>query len=155
MAKFKRGDLFNHLNDYDIVFITTNAKVSNGKLSMGAGIARQAMEIFPELPELFGKQIKFILDKKGNEWYGIAFVNDENKQRHKIAAFQTKGINPYDSANIKLIRYSTECLIDYAMNRPDLKIALNYPGIGLGQLNKSDVEPIISMLPDNVTIWEL
>lgn len=155
MAKFKRGDLFNHLNDYDIVFITTNAKVSNGKLAMGAGIARQAMEMFPELPALFGKQIKFILDKKNNDWYGIAFVTDENKQRHKIAAFQTKGKNPYDISDIKLIRYSTECLIDYAMNRPDLRIALNYPGIGLGQLSKSDVEPIVSLLPDNVIIWEL
>lgn len=155
MAKFKRGDLFNHLDEFDIVFITTNAKVTNGKLAMGAGIAKTASDTFPELPELFGKQIKFILDKKSNDTYGIAFVNDVNKQRHKIAAFQTKGTNPYDISDIRLIRYATECLIDYAMNRPDLRIALNYPGIGLGQLNKSDVEPIVKMLPDNVTIWEL
>lgn len=158
MAKFKTGDMFNSANyeKFDVVFITTNATLNNkGELIMGAGIARQAMTLFPELPKLFGKKIKYILDKKHNKWYGIAFADVDNSiSKHKVAAFQTK-VSPYEISNIKLIRFSTECLVEFAMNNPHLNIALNYPGIGLGQLDKSDVEPIVKMLPDNVTIWEL
>jgi hypothetical protein len=34
------------------------------------------------------------------------------------------------------------------------KIAMNFPGIGWGGLNRLEVLPIISSLPDNVEIWE-
>ena len=33
-------------------------------------------------------------------------------------------------------------------------IAMNFPGIGFGMLQRKDVLPIISLLPDNVTVWE-
>jgi hypothetical protein len=150
MPTFKRGDLFRNLDKYDLVFVTTNGTLNTkGELLMGAGIAAQAKNLYPSLPKSFGDKIKPILDLKPNGWYGICILPNS-----KIAAFQTK-VNPYNDSDPRLIRFSTECLIDYASNNIDLNIALNYPGIGLGQLDKSVVEPIIRLLPDNVTIWEL
>ncbi len=40
------------------------------------------------------------------------------------------------------------------LDRPHITVALNFPGIGYGGLNRNEVLPIISILPDNVEIWE-
>lgn len=60
-----------------------------------------------------------------------------------------------DRADLDLIRLATGKLYDLLAQTPALKrVDLNFPGIGNGRLNREDVLPIISVLPDKVYIWE-
>ena len=51
---------------------------------------------------------------------------------------------------------SAQLLALLAQCLPSITFAVNYPGIGNGQLNRLDVERVLeeSGIPDNVEIWE-
>ncbi|NJO31394.1 MAG: hypothetical protein HC874_30440, partial [Richelia sp. SL_2_1] len=74
-----------------------------------------------------------------------------------IGLFQVK-YGWWQEADLDLINYSTDRLIDFTNDplyyQSDLRIDLNFPGIGNGRLNRSKVLPIIEKLPDSVHIWE-
>lgn len=150
MAKYEYGDMFSVWNEADVFMITTNSTLKkNGALVMGAGIAKQIRDRFKGIDRVIGAMIKNTVGHMG--LYGILLGDWKNKK--KLGLFQVK----YDwssEADLKIIRYSTEQLKIFAEEHPEINIHLNYPGIGNGKLDKLDVEKVISVLPDNVTIWE-
>ena len=58
-----------------------------------------------------------------------------------------------EKAQFDLIHTSTHALLFYALAYPDAIWALPRPGCGNGGLDWSMVEPIVSVLPDNVHIY--
>lgn len=151
MPKFKTGDMFSVFNEADIFLITTNSTIkANGTLVMGAGIAKEARDRWKGLDAIAGEMVMSECGNRGT--YGLMLSNWRNGK--KLGLFQVK-IGWDENADVELIKLSTEKLIRFAEEHPELKIHLNYPGIGNGKLSVDDVHPIICSLPNNVTIWSL
>src|SRR5690606_38723083 len=70
----------------------------------------------------------------------------------RLALFQTKG-HYREASSLDLIRHSLEGLTTYAREHPHARIALPYPGIGMGRLEPAAVRPLLAALPDNITVW--
>jgi uncharacterized phage-like protein YoqJ len=71
---------------------------------------------------------------------------------YKIGAFQTK-VHWQDDADLHLIAHSVKMLKAAAERTPELRIDMNFPGIGNGKLTFDDVAPLLVGLPGNVHIW--
>ena len=139
--------MWEHIEPWDTVLVTTNGILSRGRLVMGAGAAAELVRRWPNAPEYFGRIIG-----RSQSTYGVVI-----EKTLGYGIFQTKHHWQYAS-NLDLIAYSTACLTFWATDpelEPQERFFLNYPGIGLGQLSKPEVFPIIERLPDNVIIWEL
>ena len=145
MPTYKKGNMWDCLNEVDHFIITTNAIVKrNGALVMGAGIAKQARDAYPDLDVMFGSAVN-LFSKDG--YYGcLLWANN------KWGIFQVKH-HFKDEASLELITKSTQGLRNHAEQSPDQTYALNFPGIGNGKLNYDAVKPIVSTLPDNVQVW--
>ena len=142
----KRGNIFDDYDALDFVGITTNSILNKkGELVMGAGIAKTAKGICPELPSMFGSQIK----DKGVEggFYGLLLAG-------KYVAFQTKR-DWRDNSDIQDVIRSINMLKRGAEKYPNSKFGLPFPAINNGGLKTSDILPHISHLPDNVTVYHL
>lgn len=143
----KHGNIWEALALSDLLCITTNSTLmSNGELVMGAGIALQAKQRFPELPRQLGEIIR-----KTRPFYGLVYLPIEGGRY--LGAFQTK-THWRSPSTTDLIRRSTKMLAELAEANPYWRIDLNFPGIGRGGLPRSVVLPIIQALPDNVHVWE-
>jgi hypothetical protein len=143
MPGYYVGDVWSAFDDVDFLFFTANSVVSPEGLVMGAGMARQVRDRFPIIPVVFGRRVIEIAPQD----YNVLVFG-------KIGAFQTKRHYAQPST-LELIASSVAALnnfISFFAIPP--KIALNYPGIGLGGLSKHKVFPIIQRLPSNVQIWE-
>lgn len=147
--KLRTGDMWSVFEEADFFCITTNAQTrKDGALVMGRGIAKQAIERFPRLPYWAGG----ILADRGlvGQEYNIL----DMRPGSKFLLFQVK-YHWKDEADLALIERSTGRLSHYAATYPMYQFHLNFPGIGNGRLKREDVLPIIEVLPDNVTVWEL
>lgn len=135
------GNMWDHYSEAGLFCITTNSTIKrNGELVMGAGIAREARDRFPDLAAKAGKLITPL------STYGLIIIG-------KIGLFQTKK-HFADNSPLDLIKYSTDKLCEFALAFPDQIIYLNYPGINHGRLTEELVSPVIQCLPDNVTVWK-
>lgn len=68
-----KGNVFEQL-DLDYVCITTNSILNkNGELVMGAGVALEAKQRFPELPKVYGSKIK----KDGVGWGRVPLTSPQ------------------------------------------------------------------------------
>src|SRR5437899_2631026 len=133
MNRVQNKDLWQEeIGRADVILVTTNADVnSQGKLVMGAGAAKQAAMLYPRLPGILGKHlIGFSLV---NHAYGLIVPAPHNQQI--VGAFQVK-YSWKDPADIGLISHSTEMLFRLALQLPDWRFAMNYPGIGNGGLDE-------------------
>lgn len=140
--------MFSYRHQYDLMFVTTNAMVrKDGALVMGRGAAKEAAEHWPLLPFALGRAIG------DDREYGL-IVPGSIISGPRIGAFQVK-YHWRDKADLMLIHLSADKLRMLAEIFPGSQVALNYPGIGNGQLNKEIVEPLLGFLPDNVDVWEL
>lgn len=141
MALFRKGNMLNHLDECDYACITTNSFIKkDGRLVMGAGIAKQVRDSVKDIDKRFGD--------------GIFHLTEYNLVKAgKFYAFQVK-YHFKDNADLDLIERTTHKLKVGCEKRPDLKVFLNFPGIGNGHLSREQVLPIVEQLPDNVTIWE-
>ena len=145
MPTFTTGNMWDAYPGTDLFVITTNSCImNNGCLVMGAGIAREARDRFPGIECRLAKLIKSKCGHLGRYYLVI------DPQTH-IAAFQVKQ-DWSDHADTSLILGSTNALTRWIAERP-LRVALNFPGIGLGGLSRTDVLPYLTNLPANVTIW--
>ena len=145
--ELKIGDMWTVFDDVDLFCITTNETLTKrGALVMGAGIARQARDRFSGIDLRFG-QLVANLDQP----YGLLVLPDY--PAGKLAAFQVKHHFRSD-ASLDLIARSTKMLIDWCSIHPEAKVALNFPGIGLGNLDEETVLPIIDKLPEQVQVWK-
>lgn len=147
--KLEYGNMWDIFNESDLFLVTTNSYINRfGHLVMGRGMAQQAALRFPDLPKQFADLIGS--DRLGI--YGLAMFPSWPKK--KIGAFQVK-INFAQPAIPDVIKKSTTMLGTWCMYHPDVRVDLNYPGIGNGHMNRFVVEPIIASLPDQVHVWQL
>lgn len=150
MPHFQRGDMWTAFATADLFLITTNSVIrKDGALIMGRGIAKQARERFPGVAEALGQHILNTCGSLGE--YGLLI--SPRWPTAKLGAFQVKR-HFSQIASLELIRRSTAALCAWCSEHPDASVHLNFPGIGNGRLRCENVLPIISQLPDQVTIWE-
>lgn len=150
MPNYMSGDIWSQYNkDGSIIFVTTCGVLTRTGLVMGAGIALEARQREPMLPIHFKLAIH---EKHGCIDLGVAHYGLLFKPEWEIGAFQTKYHFKSDSS-LELIKDSTKQLKELAEFYPDSQFHLNFPGIGFGRLNPNDIKPILSILPNNVTIW--
>jgi hypothetical protein len=147
IVQFRNGDMWKVYDEADLFLVTANSFVKkDGRLVMGAGIAKEALTRFPNIDRRFGQAIQF--EDKHLGIYGLLVSLNEEK----LGLFQTKRSYKED-ADLSIIQTSTDALIDWCKHHPDAKVHLNFPGIGNGRLNPADVTPIIIWLPDSVSVW--
>lgn len=149
MAQFEFGNMWNSFHKTDAFCITTNSYIRNdGEVVMGRGIAKQTKNLFEDLPLALGNKIKGRCGHLGT--YGVLPTN--RNENDKFVAFQVKTHFKND-ADLSLIRASTEGLGQMASKYEERRFDLNFPGIGNGGRDQSEVMPIVKELPDNVHIW--
>jgi hypothetical protein len=137
-----KADLWTYPCDYR--GIPTNLVTKkNGHLVMGAGVAKQAAERYPELPETWGEFTRAL--------GGGVFVDDE----FNLFAFPTKH-HWREPSSLSLIEKSARELEWFALDpeRSAKTFAMPRPGCGLGGLKWEEVRPLLVRLPDNVVILE-
>ena len=146
-----KNDIWNSIAD--VILITANSYIKkDGSLTMGKGIALELKNKFPRVEYSFGMAVRISCGHLGK--YGVALNTHIGAPEKVYGLFQVK-YHFKDRADLNLIKYSTDILIrmlDWSEYLRTNRIAMNYPGIGLGGLSESDVYPIISLLPDNVRI---
>lgn len=160
------GDMWSALSSSHIFAVTTNGQLKkDGSLIMGAGIAGQVAERYPDVPKLAGKHIVWSCDNPSvvddyfveihEQKYRYGFLQLPNTS---VALFQTK-LDVYADAKISLIERSVEGLMK-AIKKFSQKnnaypvVNLNFPGIGLGGLSEHQVMPCLVGLPDCVNVWK-
>lgn len=149
MAQFERGNMWNAFKNSDAFCITTNSYIRNdGEVVMGRGIAKQAKNLFDDLPLALGNKIEESCGHLGT--YGILPSNRNDID--KMVAFQVKTHFKND-ATVGLIENSAKALGRMAHKYDGKRFDLNFPGIGNGGRDQSEVMPIVKELPDNVHIW--
>lgn len=138
------GNIWHFVGSLNPICIPTNGIYnSQGTAIMGAGLAKDAADRYPELPKLLGEKLK----DTGNNVYQFNILKDI------IITFPTK-YHWYFKSNLILIRQSTEQLLELTDNNPDWEqVYLPRVGTGLGQLDWiNDVKPILENLDDRFTI---
>jgi len=138
--KESTGNLWNAKPEF-IKCVTTNGVIKkNGELVMGAGIALQAKEKYPQLPGLLGSYVR----SGGNMVYYLEELN--------IASFPTKN-NWKDKSDIQLIVKSCTQLSAMLENINRYAV-LSRPGCGKGGLDwEREVKPsILKVLSDRVWV---
>ena len=134
-------DIFANTREYDAIAVTTNGIVkSNGNLVMGAGIAKQFANKYPELPSILGKKVAFY----GNIPFYIKYPRSTG-----IVSFPTK--NHYsDKSDLDLIVKSAKKIKLLADKFYWTKVAIPAPGVGLGGLSwKDEVAPALQEIFDD------
>lgn len=149
--RLMKGDMWK--SGADVIVVTGNATVrGDGALVMGRGAAREARDAYPGIDLAFGHAIREWRKKHGPGMPYALLLAD--KAGTKIGLFQVKW-HWADAADLELIATATEELRTFALTIwREYRIALNFPGIGNGRLARADVLPVISRLPDNVSIYE-
>lgn len=126
------GDLF----DYSVIVIPTNGVVKDdGRLVMGAGVAKQAKDRFRDIDLILGKKVA----SNGNYVHVIDFEFDKI-----IFSFPTKH-HYNESSDIKLIEKSIKQLCNQTNWCELNEVYLPRVGCGLGNLDWiTEVKPLLS-----------
>jgi len=151
MPTYKTG---NFLEDtWDILVFTANGFVkNNGELAMGKGAAKAVKDKYPHVAISAGTVVQEYGIKLENSIYKYGLL--QVSKNPKIFALQVK-YHFNDFAKLHLIEMSINKLIRLAEEYKGYKIALNYPGIGYGKLDITQVGPIVRGLPKNVYVYTL
>ncbi len=152
MPKFAKEDLWKSPGLPGMIVVTTNAFIKrNGALVMGRGAALQATQQITNIEFEAGREVERVCGRSMSKAYGFLIVRPPTDDKVGFGLFQVKWhwSNP---ANLGLIQMAVEKLAEFADLNPDVSIRMNYPGIGNGKLKRSEVEPLLVSLPDNVTI---
>lgn len=157
------GDIWDNIDDYDAVVITTNGFVKkNGEAVMGRGIAKEAATRYPLFPGDLGKTIK----QYGNRVFGFCYVYNLWFFTLPVKPeYGPKGEMGWKAkAEIPLIERSVQELVgagpyDGIINNLKNsghkinKVLMPRPGCGNGGLKWKDVKPIIEpYLDDTFTV---
>lgn len=121
-----------------LIVIPTNGTLKrNGEAVMGAGLAKECKERYPEFSFIFGRMMKSV----GNRTLFFSMFN--------LITFPVKH-NWYEKADLKLIEKSCQQLKEMMPKLPQgFVITMPKVGCGNGKLSWKDVEPIIQKyLPD-------
>lgn len=141
------GDIWSIWGRTDLLCVTTNSEIrSDGKLVMGAGIAKQAAQRFPCLPKIAGQRIQSGVD------YNLLVIRIENTSNGLIGLFQTKR-SWRDPSPFGLIERSVLALEKWITDHKPNRVDMNFPGIGCGGRDLDMIAPILEPLPDCVRVW--
>lgn len=143
--------LINSLLDYsdpwadpDIYLFTGNAVIKkNGAIVMGRGAAKQVRDRYPGIDLVFGKHLK------EEPHLNVLILGKADRQ---LGWFKVKD-HWKEPAKLSIISKSVTKLTTIAMENPDLRFHMNYPGVGNGKLNVGMVAPLLQALPDNVLLY--
>ena len=152
----KTGNLFdpNLPDPPDVRLFTANGTIKrNGELVMGAGAAKAAKQLVPEAPAVLGRRVREegrYLEDQGAYVYGLMIETGMG-----LGAFQTK-YHYRGRADLNLIALAAQKLALFASRHPDLRIAVNFPGVGLGRLRRESVMGVLeefwALLP--IEVWK-
>jgi len=141
---YQTGNLLEQIQSYNYILCTTNSFIKKDEsLVMGRGFAKDIRDMYNGIDGIFGNLISSTCGHL--ERYGVLFYGH-------LGIFQVK-YGYMNSADIELVKYSTEMLINIANRQPNKLFGMNCPAIGNGKMHITIVDPIISELPDNVHIW--
>ncbi len=133
-----QGNLFDLLQDYDAICITTNGAVKkNGECVMGRGCALTAKTLWPPIAKRLGDLIL----QNGNITQKLGEVGS-----CRIIAFPVKH-HWAQKADLELIRKSAEQLVEISQYCE--RVLIPRPGCGNGQLNWEEVKPILEEILDD------
>ena len=151
------GDLFKQTNA-SVIVITTNGVVRNdGRAVMGAGVAKQAVQMFPSCASLLGRSIK----NHGNVVRHFADFNMRiSRELLRVIPFVSFPVKHHwsDRADIQLIKESAYDLHMLGRMRGWRFVAMPRPGCGNGRLDwETEVKPLIAPIlsSDRFVIVEL
>jgi hypothetical protein len=153
-----QAELWTRPPDPGLIVVTANNTLTNrGRLVMGSGAAKQALDRIPDLDKEAGKAIQETEKKRYPYGFVLVRAPDEENKITGIGLLQTKHYWQ-DEAELTLVAYSLHLLKLYAWARADWNIRLNYPGIGCGKLKPEQVRPLLEELPQKITVvyqtWE-
>jgi len=179
MPNIVQEELWKHPGFPGMIVLTTNATVTEkGLLIMGRGAALQAKR---RIPDIDRECTKIIRNATRSIWsypaphgemaqeayyqecamededyyHGVGYyfrvVREPIEDKIGFGIFQVK-VHFRNRAELELIRRSASILCDYANQNLNTQIRMNYPGIGAGRLPMHDIEPLLEILPENVTI---
>lgn len=146
--KEAQGDLWKYAreNGTDAICVLTNMTVSKSRLIMGGGQAREARELFPALPSLWGEEYE--RRQRDGIMLGL-IVFDPMPSTPALVSFPTK-YHPSDSSDLALISQSARELVHAADEKQWENVLLGRPGCGLGGLKwEEDVKPLLETLFDD------
>lgn len=156
MPTFARGDMFRYSPGPDVYVVTTNKIINRqGQLVMGRGAARRAALCFPGLASIAADYVGYY--DFTNYYYleilspGGAWVRNGQAD---VGLLQVKE-HWAEPARLGFISESIEVFRTYALQDAKRVYYLNFPGIGNGRLDRAAVLPLLAVLPDNVTVFEL
>lgn len=149
----EKGNMWDVFIESDLWLFTGNSYINqNGELVMGRGLALEVKNRFPALPKELGGYICDMNDGHLGCYGLIPWLMLEYSGM--IGVFQVKR-HFRDNARLSLIGHSCVKLMSYLNRNNNMKpVDLNFPGIGYGRLDREQVLPIISELPDIVHVWE-
>lgn len=137
------GDIWE--SDANVICITVNGIVkNNGRLVMGAGIAKDAVDKYPDIDVIWGSHV----------WkYGNIPCITKCDDGQILASFPTKK-DWRGKSDIWLIIDSAKYLQRELSE--DYTVALTRPGCSLGQLKWHNIGPILhKILDDRFTVYNI
>lgn len=137
-------------DDNSAICVTTNGIVKrDGKAVMGAGIAKQARDMFGA-DAVLGKK----LTRLGNHVHDLGLYT--NKHQFHLISFPTKH-DWHDQSDLNLIRQSAKELVALTDQMGFSTVYLTPPGCALGRLDwETQVRPVLEGILDDrfvVTIF--
>lgn len=142
--KTYNGNIWDLHKDGSIIIIPTNLGYNkDGNNIMGAGLAKQAAQFFPNLPKEYGK---ILIDNP--EYRGIVLFEEygvicfPSKPRNK----ENPHLSWQSNASLELIDFGCECLMKLLKKGTlkDKQIAMPLVGCGLGGLDKQFVTVLLN-----------
>lgn len=136
----RKVNIWNYVGRADLICVTTNGMTKrDGTLVMGAGIALQARNLFPELGKLWGEHVR----REGNIPC-FSFV----QKGTVIASLPTKH-DWRDKSDLALIEASVRSIERLCTKAYLTKNLLPPPGCGHGGLNwQKEVKPLLETILD-------
>jgi hypothetical protein len=152
-----RGNLWDFWEAGHYIAVTTNGVVkADGKLVMGAGVAKQARDRMQGVRDYGIPSIDTYLGEKVKKYGNRVFLydgspDDPSDSDYRCFSFPTKH-HWRDPSNLDLIVESWCSLIQHACSM-DIEVYLPQPGCGLGGLNwKTEVRPRLLEYDDDRVI---
>jgi hypothetical protein len=144
-------ELWKNPGNPGMIVITSHASVEeDGRLFLGYRPAQEAVRRIPDIERQCGSQV---LAQAIDGVYGFLAVRPWVPEKRVVGfgLFQTQ-ISCDQAPDPELIKHSMACLRDFAQQHSNLKIRMNFPGVGEGGLAVEEVAPLLVPLPPTVTI---
>jgi hypothetical protein len=137
----------------DLVVVTTNGVLNKARhLVMGKGAALEAAKRYPNLAVTAGAEILKgqypSVPQFGELIYIYGFIGFPEMG---VGLFQTK-FHWRGTSDLELIEAACGLLKKFIKSHDIASARLNFPGINNGGLTREAVLPVISSLPDSVTV---